>query len=78
MKHKTTLKNNLIGLIDQTHPSANRRKYNFGKSKAEEIYGNAKKLLLALPKDTFTKRMLKQAMDQLNAISQTWNSYAAL
>ena len=116
MKHKTAMKNNLIGLIDQTYPGANtyfdsparedgsqkwvdfldtywhvdcvrkmslnaftdhyqkwcaRKKYNFSKSKAEEIYGKAKELIPVLPKDNFTKRIIKQAIEQLNAASQT-------
>lgn len=116
MKHKTAMKNNLIGLIDQTYPGANayfdssaredgsqkwvdfidtywhvdcvrklsltafinhyqkwcsRKKYNFSKSKAEEIYGKAKELIPVLPKDSFTKRIIKQAVGQLNAASQT-------
>ena len=116
MKHKTAMKNNLIGLIDQTYPGANayfdsparedgsqkwvdfidtywhvdcvrklsltafidhyqkwcsRKKYNFRKSKAEEIYGKAKELIPVLPKDSFTKRIIKQAVGQLNAASQT-------
>ena len=116
MKHKTAMKNNLIGLIDQTYPCANayfdsparedgsqkwvdfidtywhvdcvrklsltafidhyqkwcsRKKYNFSKSKAEEIYGKAKELIPVLPKDSFTKRIIKQAVGQLNAASQT-------
>lgn len=116
MKHKTAMKNNLIGLIDQTYPGANtcfdsparqdgsqkwvdfldtywhvdcvrkmslnaftdhyqkwcsRKKYNFSKSKAEEIYGKAKELIPVLPKDNFTKRIIKQAIEQLNSASQT-------
>ena len=116
MKHKTAMKNNLIGLIDLTYPGSNayfdsparedgsqkwvdfidtywhvdcvrgmsleaftahyqkwcsRRKYNFSRSKAEEIHGKAKELIPVLPKDTFTKRILKQAVEQLNAVSQT-------
>lgn len=116
MKHKTAMKNNLIGLIDQTYPGANayfdsparedgsqkwvdfidtywhvdcvrklsltaftdhyqkwciRKKYNFSKAKAEEIYGKAKELIPVLPKDSFTKSIIKQAIDQLNAASQT-------
>ena len=123
MKHKTAMKNNLIGLIDQTYPGANtyfdsparedgsqkwvdfidtywhvdcvrkkslstftdhyqkwcsRRKYNFSKSKAEEIYGKAKELIPVLPKDNFTKRIIKQAIDQLNAASQTVEQLRAL
>ena len=116
MKHKTAMKNNLIGLIDLTYPGANTyfdsparedgsqkwvdfldtywhvdcvrkmslnaftdhyqkwcacKKYNFSKSKAEEIYGKAKELIPVLPKDSFTKRIIKQAIEQLNTISQT-------
>ena len=116
MKHKTAMKNNLIGLIDQTYPGANacfdspvredgsqkwvdfidtywhvdcvrrlsltaftehyqkwcsRKKYNFSKAKAEEIYGKSKELIPVLPKDSFTKRIIKQAVEQLNAASQT-------
>lgn len=96
MKHKTAMKNNLIGILDQTYPGVNtyfdsparedgsqkwvdfastyrhvdcvrklslnafidhyqkwckRRKYNFSKEKAEEIYGAAKELVPVLPKD---------------------------
>lgn len=116
MKHKTALKNNLIGLIDLTYPGANayfdsparedgsqkwvdfidtywhvdcvrkmslsafvdhyqkwcgRKKYNFSRSKAEEIHREAKELIPVLPKDDFTKRVIKQAVAQLNAASQT-------
>ncbi len=116
MKHKTAMKNNLIGLIDQTYPGANtyfdsparedgsqkwvdflgtywhvdcvrkmslkafthhyqkwcsRKKYNFSQTKAEEIYGTAKELIPVLPKDNFTKRIIKQAIEQLNTASQT-------
>lgn len=48
-----------------------RKKYNFSKTKAEEIYGTAKKLIPVLPKDDFTKRLVKQAIDQLDATSKT-------
>lgn len=116
MKHKTAMKNNLIGLIDQTYPGANtyfdsparedgsqkwvdfldtywhvdrvrnmslnafidhyqkwcsRKKYNFSKSKAEEIYRKAKELIPVLPKDDFTKFIIRQAVEQLNAASKT-------
>ena len=116
MKHKTAMKNNLIGPTDQTYPGANayfdsparedgsqkwvdfidtywhvdcvrklsltafinhyqkwcsRKKYNFSKSKAEEIYGKAKELIPVLPKDSFTKHIIKQAVGQLNVSSQT-------
>ena len=39
--------------------------------KAEEIYETAKELIPVLPKDDFTKRIIKQAIQQLNAASQT-------
>jgi len=116
MKHKTAMKNNFIGILDQTYPGVNtyfdsparddgsqkwvdfattywhvdcvckmsehafidhyqkwckRKKYNFSKSKAEEIYGTAKELVPVLPKDDLTKLILKQAVEQLNAASQT-------
>lgn len=48
-----------------------RKKYNFSKSKAEEIYGKAKELIPVLPKDSFTKCIIKQAIGQLNTASQT-------
>ncbi len=116
MKHKTAMKNNLIGLLDQTYPGVNtyfdsparpdghqkwvdfastywhvdcvrkmslnaftdhyqkwcsRKGYNFCKAKAEEIYGATKELMPVLPKDDFTKRIIKQAAGQLYAASQT-------
>lgn len=116
MKHKTAMKNNLIGILDQTYPGANtyfdsparddgsqkwvdfattywhvdcvrkmslnaftdhyqkwckRKKYNFSKSKAEEIYGAAKELVPVLPKDDLTKLIVKQAVEQLNIASCT-------
>ena len=48
-----------------------RRKYNFSKAKAEEVYRTARELIPVLPKDSFTKRIIKQAVSQLNAASQT-------
>ncbi len=116
MKHKTAMKNNLIGILDQTFPGVNtyfdspvredgsqkwvdfastywhvdcvrkmslnafvehyrkwccRRKYNFSKSKAEEIYGTSKELVPVLPKDQTTKLIIRQAADQLNTASKT-------
>ena len=116
MKHKTAMKKNLIGILDQTYPGVNtyfdsparsdgsqkwvdfasaywhvdcvrkmslnaftdhyekwckRKKYNFSKSKAEEIYGKAKELVPVLPKDEITKRMIRQAVAQLNSASST-------
>jgi transposase len=116
MKHKTAMKNNLIGILDQTYPGANtyfdsparsdgsqkwvdfadtywhvdcirkmslnaftdhyqkwckRKKYNFSKDKAEEIYEKAKELVPVLPKDKVTKIIIHQAIDQLNSASST-------
>ncbi len=116
IKHKTAMKNNFIGILDQTYPGVNtyfdsparndgsqkwvdfattywhvdcvrkmslnaftdhyqkwckRKKYNFSKSKAEEIYGAAKELIPVLPKDDLTKLIVKQAVEQLNIASQT-------
>ena len=123
MKHKTAMKNNLIGILDQTYPGVNtyfdsparsdgsqkwvdfasiywhvdcvrkmslnaftdhyqkwckRKKYNFSKSKAEEIYGKAKGLVPVLPKDEITKRIIKQAVEQLNSASSTVEELRAL
>ena len=123
MKHKTAMKNNLIGILDQTYPGVNtcfdsparsdgsqkwvdfastywhvdcvrklslnafidhyqnwckRKKYNFSKSKAEEIYGKAKELVPVLPKDDITKLIIKQAVDQLNSASATVESLRTL
>lgn len=123
MKHKTAMKNNFIGILDQTYPGVNtyfdsparddgsqkwvdfattywhvdcvrktslnaftdhyqkwckRKKYNFSKSKAEEIYGAAKELVPVLPKDDLTKLIVKQAIEQLNIASQTVEELRAL
>ena len=48
-----------------------RRKYDFSKLKAEEIYGASKELVPVLPKDDLTKLIVKQAIEQLNIASQT-------
>lgn len=123
MKHKTAMKNNFIGILDQTYPGVNtyfdsparsdgsqkwvdfattywhvdcvrkmslnafiehyqnwckRRKYNFSKAKAEEIYGKAKELVPVLPKDELTKLIIKQAAEQLNTASSTVESLRKL
>jgi transposase len=123
MKHKTAMKNNLIGILDQTYPGVNtyfdsparsdgsqkwvdfaatywhvdcvrkmslnaftdhyqkwckRKKYNFSKDKAEEIYGKAKELVPVLPKDEVTKFIIRQAIDQLNCASTTIEELRAL
>ena len=48
-----------------------RNGYNFSQSKAAEIHAGAQELIAMLPKDTFTKAMIKQAIDSLNAISKS-------
>lgn len=123
MKHKTAMKNNLIGILDQTYPGVNtyfdsparedgsqkwvdfaaaywhvdcvrkrslnafvdhyqkwcrRRKYNFSKDKAEEIYGTARELVPVLPKDDLTRLIVKQAIEQLNTVSKTVEELRAL
>lgn len=45
--------------------------YNFKESKAVEIYIHAKELLPMLPKDALAKTMVKEAVKQLNSISET-------
>lgn len=48
-----------------------RKWYNFSKTKAGEIYQTVKELIPVLPKDNFTKLLIKQAADQLATASQT-------
>ncbi len=123
MKHKTAMKNNLIGILDQTFPGVNtffdsparsdgsqkwvdfassywhadcirkmslnaftehyqnwckRKKYNFSKSKAEEIYRLSKELVPILPKNEITKLILKQAIDLLNVVSKTVEEFRSI
>lgn len=123
MKHKTAMKNNLIGILDQTYPGVNsyfdssaradgsqkwvdfattywhvdcvcrmslnafadhyqkwckRKKYNFSRFKAEEIYLAAKELVPVLPKNDLTKLTIKQAVEQLNTASRTVEELRAL
>ena len=123
MKHKTAMKNNLIGILDQTYPGVNsyfdssaradgsqkwvdfattywhvdcvcrmslnafadhyqkwckRKKYNFSRSKAEEIYLAVKELVPVLPKNDLTKLTIKQAVEQLNTASRTVEELRAL
>lgn len=61
----------LNAFTDHYQKWCGRKKYNFSKSKADEIYGKAKELIPVLPKDSFTKRIIKQAIEQLNTASQT-------
>ena len=61
----------LNAFTDRYEKWCKRKKYNFCKSKAEEIYGKAKELVPVLPKDEITKRIIGQAVDQLNSASST-------
>ena len=65
-------------LLITTENWCKRKKYNFSKSKAEEIYGKAKELVPVLPKDDITKLIIKQAVDQLNSASITVESLRTL
>jgi hypothetical protein len=56
--------------VDHYKNWCKRKKYNFSKDKAEEIYGIAKELVPVLPKDDLTKLIVKQAIEQLNTASK--------
>ena len=71
-------KMSLTAFTDHYRKWCSRKKYNFSQSKAEEIYGTAKELVPVLPKDNFTKRIIKQAVAQVNAASQTVEELRAL
>ena len=64
-------KMSLHAFTDHYQKWCSRKKYNFSKSKAEEIYRTAKELIPVLPKDNFTKCIIRQAIAQVNAASQT-------
>ena len=61
----------LNAFIDHYQKWCKRRKYNFSRSKAVEIYEASKELVSILPKDDLTKLIIKQAVEQLNTASQT-------
>ena len=54
------------------------KRYNFCKTKAEEIYGAAKELVPVLPKDDLTKLIVKQTVEQLNTASKTMEELRSL
>ena len=56
----------LNAFIDHYQKWCKRRKYNFSRSKAVEIYEASKELVSILPKDDLTKLIIKQAVEQLN------------
>ncbi|MCD7907226.1 MAG: IS110 family transposase [Clostridium sp.] len=64
-------KMSLNAFADHYQKWCKRKKYNFSKDKAEEIYGAAKELVPVLPKDELTKLIVKQAIEQLNTASKT-------
>lgn len=64
--------------VDHYQNWCKRKKYNFSKVKAEEIYGTAKELVPVLPKDDLTKLIVKQAVEQLNTASRTVEQLRAL
>ena len=68
----------LNAFVDHYQNWCKRKKYNFSKPKAEEIYGKAKELVPVLPKDDITKLIIKQAVDQLNSASTTVESLRTL
>lgn len=61
----------LNAFINHYQKWCKRRKYNFGQSKAVEIYEASKEIVSVLPKDDLTKLIIKQAVEQLNMASQT-------
>ncbi len=61
----------LNAFADHYQKWCKRKKYNFSRDKAEEIYGAAKELVPVLPKDELTKLIVKQAIEQLNTASKT-------
>ena len=51
-----------------------RKRYNFTRATAESIHAKSKELVPVLPKNDQTRFLVKQAIDQLNAISSTVES----
>ena len=64
-------KMSLNAFVEHYQKWCRRKKYNFSRAKAEEIHGTAKELVPVLPKDDFTKQILKRATEQLYAVSKT-------
>lgn len=60
----------LNAFIDHYQKWCSRKKYNFSRIKAEEIYETSKELVSVLPKDDLTKMIIKQAVEQLNTASR--------
>ena len=56
---------------ERYHKWCKRNGYNFSSDKAAEIHTSAKDQIAVMPKDDLTKRLIRQAIDSLNAISKT-------
>lgn len=56
---------------ERYHKWCKRHGYNFQSHKPQEIYCAAKNLIAVFPKDAMTKTFVKQAVIQLNTVSQT-------
>lgn len=65
---------NLNAFTERYRKWCKRHDYNFSQTKAEEIYTASKKLIPMLPKDAMTKVLISQAVDILNAVSETVES----
>ena len=83
-KTKTALNNNLIALLEQSYPGANRYQkwckrhgYNFSEAKAVEIHEDARQRFPLVPKSDTCKLMVREAVAQLNAVSRTVETYRA-
>lgn len=48
-----------------------RHGYNFSSDKAAEIHDGAKDQIAVMPKDDLTRRLIRQAIESLNAVSKT-------
>ena len=64
-------KMSLLAFTDHYKKWCKKNKYNFSLQKAEEIYKKSKELVPVLPKDSLTKLIIKQAIEQLNTASKT-------
>ena len=56
---------------ERYHKWCRRNGYNFSSDKAAEVYAGAKDQIAVMPKDDLTKRLIRQAIDSLNAVSKT-------
>ncbi len=71
-------KMSLNAFTDHYQKWCRRKKYQFSRNKAEEIYRTAKELVPTLPKDSGTKNLVRQAVEQLNSVSRTIEEFRAL